>query len=133
MTNPLDIDGLTPLFWREYQARMLHVQDMFRVCREAGFTVVRLDEIHQEFDSLVGATRAIDAKDLGKVCRALAVLSRYLRNQLPKAPDSAAIELMQDSVTLLLQGGDELPQVFEMDDKQVQAIVDKVSRITGEL
>ncbi|HKJ75761.1 MAG TPA: Hpt domain-containing protein [Gammaproteobacteria bacterium] len=59
-----------------------------------------LDRLHQEFDSLHGAARAVNCRNLERLSRAAAEFARWLRRE-PGRPTPAHVELLQQGITLM--------------------------------
>ena len=61
-----------------------------------------LDRLHQEFDSLHGAARAVNCRNLERLSRTAAEFARWLRRQ-PGRPDAAHLGLLHQGITLMEQ------------------------------
>jgi hypothetical protein len=61
------------------------------------------DMLHQEFDSLVGAARAVNLKPVYDFNRAMASLTRYLRNNLPISATETESQLLRRAIALLME------------------------------
>lgn len=59
-----------------------------------------LDRLHQEFDSLHGAARAVNCRHLERLSRAAAEFARWLRREA-RQPEPAHLDLLREGVTLM--------------------------------
>ncbi|MDQ6993035.1 MAG: hypothetical protein Q9M31_06125 [Mariprofundus sp.] len=109
--SELELD-LWALFRGEYIGRLARIRSILDNCHQHGFSVHELDKMHQEFDTIYGACRALGREDLGAFIRLCASFARHLRCQLPATIDADAVALLTSVVTL----AEQLKEVTDEDD-----------------
>lgn len=93
MSKPLE--GIRQAFMAEVTERLGRAGDDLVALPDAA----ALDRLHQEFDSLRGASRAVNCRCLERCARRLAELSRRLR-RLPSGERPDCRPLLRDGISL---------------------------------
>jgi len=132
MVNSGEIMMLNQHFCQECRERMMRAKASLIQCHERGFTTACLDNMHQEFDSLVGASRAVNLEQLEQFNRAMASLSRYLRNKLPVEPEGNEVGLLREAIDMGLGCGGDPNRCLELDINRIQEITMRVNDIISE-
>ncbi|OIO74814.1 MAG: hypothetical protein CO187_06555 [Zetaproteobacteria bacterium CG_4_9_14_3_um_filter_53_7] len=91
---------LWPLFKAEYISRIAHIREILNECYGQGFSRIYFDRIHQEFDSINGASRVVHREDIGELARLSASYARHLRIQLPNGLDDSQLVLLEALIVL---------------------------------
>jgi len=91
---------LWPLFRAEYIGRIGHIREILNDCYAQGFTASEFDQLHQEFDTVNGATRVVHREDIGELARLAASYARFLRIQLPDGLEDSQLILLEAMVVL---------------------------------
>ncbi|PJA32689.1 MAG: hypothetical protein CO187_03155 [Zetaproteobacteria bacterium CG_4_9_14_3_um_filter_53_7] len=91
---------LWPLFRAEYIGRIGRIRDILNDSYASGFSSSSFDQLHQEFDSINGASRVVHREDIGELARLAASYARYLRIRLPNEPADAQLVLLDALVVL---------------------------------
>jgi chemotaxis protein histidine kinase CheA len=119
-------------FCEECHQRMQRVQRILTQCGAADIDAESYDSIHQEFDSLSGAARALSMQEVEQFASTMAAFLRYLRGKLPVAASREEKLLLYQGVELaMLCGGLEqkciitYPELFETILGGMQAILEK--------
>jgi len=91
---------LWPLFKAEYIGRITHIREILNACYGQEFSKASFDRMHQEFDSINGASRVVNREDIGELARLAASYARHLRIQLPAPLDEKQLLLLEALVVL---------------------------------
>jgi len=91
---------LWPLFRAEYIGRIGQIREILNSCYAQGFTASAFDQMHQEFDTINGATRVVHREDIGELARLAASYARFLRIRLPEGLDDSQLGLLDAMVVL---------------------------------
>jgi chemotaxis protein histidine kinase CheA len=125
-------ETLRKTFCEECHQRMQRVQGILAQCGAADIGAESYDRIHQEFDSLAGAARAISMHELERFNRTMASYSRFLRSKLPRAASREEKLLLYQAVELvMLCGGSEkacivtYPELSEKILGRIEEILEK--------
>lgn len=84
------------------------------------------DQLHQEFDSMVGASRALHYPLLEKFSRYLASYSRLLRERLPVPASAADVELLHQSINLWMGCGGKMSHCLSKCDSAVEELIKQI-------
>jgi len=129
MVHTDEMNNLIQHFCQECRQRMLRAQATLRQCIEQGYTATYLDDLHQEFDSLVGAARAVNLDQIEQFNRAAASLARHLRNQLPAEPDDKTTALLREAIKQGMECGGNPNIRLELDTEQMRTIIEQINVI----
>ena len=87
------------------------------------------DQLHQEFDSMVGASRALNYSILEKFSRSMASFSRFLRNRFPEPALPEHLELLRHAINLWLSCDSKIQNCLSNRDIPVKAITEQIDSI----
>jgi len=123
-----DGDLLLQHYFKEFQERMLRAMDI--LSRFGGDLPDRegYDQLHQEFDSMVGASRAVNLESMERFNRALASLTRYLRNKLPVPASKVEQTLLHESMALDMQCSGSQQSMLDSVNR-VEQIIDALDEV----
>lgn len=122
-------EELQQAYCHECYERMVRAQSILEECDFQANTSECLDRLHQEFDSLVGASRAVHYPLLEKFNRHLASYSRLLRNRLPLAVLQEHIDVLQQAIELGLSCDGSLSKCLSNRDVAVQKIIEQIESL----
>ncbi len=123
------IEALRTHYCIEYRQRMLRVEAILSRYGDALLDSRGYDQLHQEFDSLVGAARALNLKPAYDFNRAMASLTRYLRNNLPIPATEVESQLLRDAIALSTECPGKPDECVLDDTTRLEAITGEVVKL----
>ncbi|NNG14528.1 MAG: hypothetical protein HKM22_05145 [Gammaproteobacteria bacterium] len=129
MSNGKNEDRLFKVFCNECDERMQRALAILEQHGGANFNAESYDKLHQEFDSLVGAARAVNMPEMEQFNRVMAVFTRYLRNKLPLAASQEEKLLLRKAVELTTRCQNSTQHCILKHPQQVQSLLNAVQGI----
>lgn len=110
---------------------MQRIRATLRQCMDEGYSTDRLNAIYIEYDSLIGAARAVNHECLEKVSRAAAALCLYLCNQLPSPPGREPESLLLRITGLRMKRGVDRQSCRSTNHKPLDTVIRQINDLVS--
>lgn len=118
---------LRSTFCAECRERMLRAAALLANYEGQDSAVLLFDALHQEFDSLCGAARAVDAAPIERFARQTASFLRHLRDTSPRYMDAKSQALVRDAVDLALSCGGRSSDCLDCNCPEIDALGERIA------
>ena len=124
-------EQLFQAFCHECRRRMQYAIETLDNNKDQTATAETYDKLHQEFDSLVGAARAVNLEKVERFNRSMASLSRYLRNKLPEQANNEEASLLREGIAFSMECGCESERCIVMQTERIETTISRVNTIVN--
>lgn len=90
------------------------------------------DYLHQEFDSMVGASRVLHYPLLEKFNRSIASFCRFIRDRLPLPVPPKYIKILHEAIDLVVSCDGKLTHCLSLREASIQVLTEQVDYLMTE-